>query len=49
MSFPPVKEQLDLIKRNTVEIIPEEELERKLAASLKENKPLRIKLGCDPS
>ncbi len=49
MTFPPVKEQLDLIKRNTVEIIPEEELERKLAASLKENKPLRIKLGCDPS
>jgi tyrosyl-tRNA synthetase len=49
MSFPQVKEQLDLIRRNTVEIIPEDELERKLAASLKENKPLRIKLGCDPS
>lgn len=49
MTFAPVKEQLDIIKRNTVEIIPEEELERKLAASLKENKPLRIKLGCDPS
>lgn len=49
MSFPPVKEQIDQIKRNTVEIIPEEELERKLAKSLKENKPLTIKLGCDPS
>ncbi|KXK50851.1 MAG: tyrosyl-tRNA synthetase [Chlorobi bacterium OLB5] len=49
MSFPPVKEQLDLIKRNTVEIIPEDELVKKLEKSLKENKPLRIKLGCDPS
>lgn len=49
MSFPPVKEQIDLIKRNTVEIIPEDELVKKLEKSLKENKPLRIKLGCDPS
>jgi tyrosyl-tRNA synthetase len=49
MSFPSVKEQLAVIKRNIVEIIPDDELERKLAKSLKENKPLRIKLGCDPS
>jgi tyrosyl-tRNA synthetase len=49
MSFPPVKQQLDLIKRNSVEIIPVEELEKKLNKSLKDNKPLRIKLGCDPS
>ena len=49
MSFPSVKEQIDLIKRNTVEIIPEDELVKKLEKSLKENKPLRIKLGCDPS
>ena len=49
MSFPPIKEQLDLIKRNVVEIIPEDELEKKLAKSIKDNKPLRIKLGCDPS
>lgn len=47
--FPEVKEQLDLIKKNTVEIIPEEELERKLTKSRKENKPLIVKLGCDPS
>jgi tyrosyl-tRNA synthetase len=47
--FAPVKEQIDLIKRNTVEIIPEEELEKKLEHSKKENKPLIIKLGCDPS
>jgi len=49
MSFPPVKEQIDLIKRNTVEIIPEDELVKKLEKSLRENKPLRVKLGCDPS
>ncbi|MCC6866066.1 MAG: tyrosine--tRNA ligase [Ignavibacteria bacterium] len=49
MSFPPIKEQIDLIKRNTVEILPEEELVKKLEKSLLENKQLRIKLGCDPS
>jgi tyrosyl-tRNA synthetase len=49
MPFPPVNEQLDLIRYRTVEIIPEEELEEKLKLSLKENKPLRVKLGCDPS
>ncbi|MDF1612510.1 MAG: tyrosine--tRNA ligase [Stygiobacter sp.] len=40
---------MDLIKRGTVEIIPEEELVQKLEKSLKENKPLKIKLGCDPT
>lgn len=49
MSFPSVKEQIDVIKRNTVDIIPEEELAKKLEKSIKDNKPLRIKLGCDPS
>jgi tyrosyl-tRNA synthetase len=47
--FPEVNQQLDLIKKNTVEIIPEGELERKLVKSKKENKPLIVKLGCDPS
>ncbi len=47
--FPEVKEQIDAIRKNTVEIIPEEELEKKLTKSNKENKPLIIKLGCDPS
>lgn len=40
-----VDEQLKIIKRGTVEIIPEEELIEKL----KTGKPLRIKLGADPS
>jgi tyrosyl-tRNA synthetase len=49
LNFPPINEQMDLIKRGVFEIIPEEELVRKLEKSLKENKPLNIKLGCDPS
>ena len=44
-----VKEQLDLIRRGAVEIIPEEELIKKLERSIKENKPLRIKMGFDPT
>ena len=47
--FPPIPEQMDLIKRGTSEIIPEEELVKKLERSLNEGKPLNIKLGCDPS
>jgi tyrosyl-tRNA synthetase len=47
--FPPVKEQIDLIKKRTVEIIPEDELERKIELSIKHNKELIVKLGCDPS
>jgi tyrosyl-tRNA synthetase len=44
-----LEEQLKIIKRGTVEIIPEEELVRKLEKSIKENKPLRIKQGYDPT
>lgn len=47
--FAPVKEQMDLIRKGTVDIIPEDELVKKLEKSIKENKPLTIKLGCDPS
>ncbi|HKJ33020.1 MAG TPA: tyrosine--tRNA ligase [Balneolales bacterium] len=49
MSFLPVEKQLAVIRRGAVEIIPEEELVKKLEKSRKENKPLRIKLGCDPT
>ncbi len=49
MNFPPLNEQLDLIKRNTVEIISEDDLVRKLEQSLKTQTPLKIKLGADPS
>ena len=47
--FPSVNEQMDLIRRGTVEIIPEEELVQKIERSIKSGKPLNIKLGCDPS
>lgn len=47
--FPSLNEQMDIIRRGAVEIIPEEELVKKIERSIKENKPLNIKLGCDPS
>jgi tyrosyl-tRNA synthetase len=47
--FPSVNEQLDHIKRGTAEIIPEEELARKIERAIKEKAPLKVKLGCDPS
>ena len=47
--FPTVKEQMDVIKRGVSEIIPEDELVRKIETSILHNKPLNIKLGCDPS
>lgn len=49
MSFPSVEEQLKVIKRGVEEIIPEEELVTRLEESRKENRPLKIKLGCDPT
>ena len=49
MSFTTVDEQLAIIKRGAVEIVPESELIEKLKKSRKEDKPLRIKLGCDPT
>lgn len=48
-TFPPVNEQMDLIRRGTEEIIPEEELEQKLRRSIEKGTPLNIKLGADPS
>lgn len=47
--FPPLNEQMDIIKRGTVEIIPEEELAKKIETSIATGKPLNIKLGCDPT
>jgi tyrosyl-tRNA synthetase len=44
-----LNEQMDVIKKGTVEIIPEDELVRKLEKSIKTKIPLNIKLGCDPS
>ena len=49
MSFLPVDEQFALIQRGAEEIIPEEDLKKKLEESRESNTPLTIKLGCDPS
>ena len=40
---------MDLIRRGVEEILPEEDLEKKLERSLNNNEPLIAKLGCDPS
>ena len=42
-------EQFELISRGVEEIIPEQELRDKIANSIKNDKPLIVKLGCDPS
>lgn len=44
-----VKEAVDVIKRGTEELLVDTELAQKLARSEKTGKPLRIKLGLDPT
>jgi len=44
-----LEKQLEIIKRGTVEVIPEEELVQKLKNSIETGKPLIIKLGLDPT
>jgi tyrosyl-tRNA synthetase len=44
-----IPKQLEIIKRGAVDIISEEELARKLENAKKENRPLRIKAGFDPT
>lgn len=48
-AFKPVDEQLAYLKKGVHEIIREEELRAKLTKSLKTGKPLRAKLGVDPT
>ena len=42
-------EQFELISRGAEEIIPEQELRDKIENSIENDKPLVVKLGCDPS
>ena len=49
MAFPPLNEQMDVIRRGTVDLLPEEELVQKIENSIKKNKPLIIKQGFDPT
>ena len=47
--FPPLNEQLEIISRGTVDLLPMDELKQKLERSIKNGKPLRIKQGFDPT
>jgi tyrosyl-tRNA synthetase len=49
VSFPPIAEQLDAIREGALEIVPEEELVRKLERSARTGEPLRVKQGFDPT
>jgi len=44
-----LKKQLDLISRGAVDLLPEGEFEERLKESIKENRPMRIKQGFDPT
>jgi len=48
-NFKPADEQLAYLKKGVVEIVPEAELTAKLEKSRKTGKPLRVKLGLDPT
>jgi tyrosyl-tRNA synthetase len=45
----PVDEQLALIRRGAEQIVPEDELRKKLERSARTGKPLRVKYGIDPT
>lgn len=47
--FPPVADQLSVIRRGIEKIVPEAELAQKLEESRKSGRPLRVKYGIDPT
>ena len=49
MSFPPVNQQMDLLRQGVVDLVSEDELVAKLERSSKRGKPLVVKVGFDPS
>ena len=49
MTFLPAGEQMEILRKGAAEIIRPEELKAKLERSRKERKPLRVKVGFDPS
>lgn len=44
-----VERQMAILRRGTAEIIPEEDLAEKLRRSIETGKPLKVKLGLDPT
>ena len=49
MQFRPVKEQLEILMRGVTDVVPQDELEKKLQKSYDTGVPLRIKMGVDPT
>jgi tyrosyl-tRNA synthetase len=49
INFPPVEEQIAYVRKGAAEIIPEADLIAKFTASRASGKPLRVKLGVDPT
>ncbi|MEN6537465.1 MAG: tyrosine--tRNA ligase, partial [Bryobacteraceae bacterium] len=49
VGFLPVNEQFAYLRKGFVEVIREEELRERLAESLKTGRPLRLKVGFDPT
>lgn len=49
MAFPPVDEQMDVLRRGVEELVPEDDLVEKVEQSRETETPLVVKLGCDPS
>lgn len=49
MSFLPIEEQLEQLRRGVAEIVSEAELADKLGRAAAAGRPLRVKLGLDPS
>lgn len=48
-NFAPLNEQMDEIRRDTLEIVPEDALAKKLERSIRTGTPLRVKQGFDPT
>ncbi len=49
MPFPPVDEQLTYLKKGLAELIREEDLRERLTIAAKQNRPIRVKAGFDPT
>ncbi len=47
--FPSAEEQFRILADGVAEILPEDEFRAKLERSVRTGRPLRVKLGCDPS
>jgi tyrosyl-tRNA synthetase len=47
--FPSLKEQIAVLMRGVHEVVPEEELAKKIQKSIDTGVPLRVKLGVDPT